>query len=248
MTFNAPRRHIVLEGSYNTRDIGGYPIEEGGTTRWKTFIRSDGMHRLTDDDQVRLMDYGVRTVIDLRTTVETETTPNVFADSAHPSYHHCNLIGDAQYEREAIAVPAVRIARTYTRWLDERQAQVADALKKLASPGSQTAIYHCASGKDRAGLITALLLSLAGVSRDVVVADYALTAEFLYMRLVSGGAPSWEEEVGSPAEFEALYCPRDGMARTFAHLDRVYGSVEEYAQSIGLTPGQIGNIRSALAG
>ena len=75
MTLIAPQRYLGLEGSYNTRDIGGYPIEGGGRTRWKRFLRSDGMHRLTPGDRSRLAAYGVRAVIDLRTPRETEEDP-----------------------------------------------------------------------------------------------------------------------------------------------------------------------------
>ena len=76
-----PVRHLGLAGTYNTRDIGGYPTTDGGSTRWQVFLRSDNMHALTAADQDALIDYGVRTVVDLRTTRETELTPNVFAKS-----------------------------------------------------------------------------------------------------------------------------------------------------------------------
>ena len=250
MTLIAPQRHIGLEGSYNTRDIGGYPIEGGGATRWKRFLRSDGMHRLTAGDQAMLLAYGVRAVIDLRTTFETETTPNVFVDSDQVAFHHCDIMGDAPTlltaDQVAVGLPAARIEHSYTGWLDDRQAQVGEVLTKLAEPDFGPAVYHCAGGKDRTGVITALLLGLAGVPRDVILDDYTLTSEFLYRRALLGGARPEEKPVASPREYEDEYCPRDGMVRTLAHLDNKYGGIEAYVRAIGLTGGQIDALRGEL--
>ena len=250
MTTIAPQRYLGLEGSYNTRDIGGYPIQGGGWTQWKRFLRSDGMHRLTDDDQARLVAYGVRAAIDLRMPLETVETPNVFAESSDVSYHHCDIIGDSPAlitpEEVATVIPAARIAKSYTTWLDYRQAQFAEVLGKLADPGFGPAVYHCAGGKDRTGIISALLLGLAGVSRDVILDDYTLTSIFHYRRSLMGGASAFEKPVLSASEYEDRYCPRDGMARTLAHLDENYGGIEAYVRAIGLTEGQIESLRGML--
>ncbi len=250
MTLIAPKRYLGLEGSYNTRDIGGYPIEGGGSTRWQRFLRSDGMHQLTAGDQTMLLAYGVRAVIDLRTPYETKATPNVFADSSQVAYHHCDIIGDVPMlltpDQVAVGLPAARIEHSYKVWLDGRQAQFAEVLGKLAEPGFGPAVYHCAGGKDRTGIISALLLGLAGVPRDVILDDYTLTSEFHYRRALLGGARPEEKPVASPREYEDEYCPRDGMARTLAHLDGRYGGIESYVRAIGLTGGQIDALRGEL--
>ena len=250
MTVITPQRYLGLEGSFNTRDIGGYPIEGGGWTRWKRFLRSDGMHRLTDGDQARLKAYGVRAVIDLRTPYETVETPNVFAESSEVTYHHCDIIGDAPElitpEEVSAGLPTARIAHSYTTWLDHRQAQFAEVLGELAEPGFGPAVYHCAGGKDRTGVISALLLGLAGVSRDVILNDYTLTSIFHFRRSIMGSANAVEKPVLSAREYEDEYCPRDGMARTLAHLDGKYGGIEAYVRAIGLTGGQIDSLRGML--
>ena len=92
-----PRRHLAIEGAYNIRDLGGYPTLDGRRTRWKTFIRASSLHRLPPDSQAALVDYGIRTVIDLRSTHEVDEAPSVFADQAqesHRGYYHQNLTGD----------------------------------------------------------------------------------------------------------------------------------------------------------
>ncbi len=250
MTTIESDRHILLEGNYNARDIGGYPIEGGGSTRWGVFLRSDRMDQLTAADRSKLLDYGVRSVIDLRTVYETRETPNVFAGSDQVAYVHCDLMGDTPTpltaDEIAIGLPATRIERAYTGWLDYRKAQFAEVLGRLAEPGFGPSLYHCAGGKDRTGVISAILLSIAGVPRDVVLDDYTLTSVFLYRRALLGAARPEEKPVSSPREYADEYCPRDGMVRTLAHLDREYGGIEPYVRSIGLTQGQVETLRAML--
>ena len=246
-----PGRHVALEGSYNMRDIGGYPTRHGRPTRWQTFFRSDSMHRLTAADRDAIMEQGVRTVIDLRTTAETEVQPNVFAASAEVAYVHANLIGD-DYDPDIAMVetglPADRTSRLYASWLDRRQPQILQVLATLAETGGRPAVYHCAAGKDRTGVITALLLEIAGVPRPTIAQDYALTARFLIRRLLDeqgpedlGGATTWQQ-------YEALFCPPEGMVQVLDHLDDSYGGVEEYARAIGLNDRQVDGLRGALIG
>jgi protein-tyrosine phosphatase len=247
----APSRHLPMEGAYNIRDIGGYPIESGGNTRWKTFLRADNMSRLTGEDQAALVRYGVRTVVDLRTSVELVDTPNVFGGSSEVSYVHHNIVGDerlAENEIVVTGVPADRIRTSYTRWLDTRQAIFHQILALLADPAARPAIYHCAGGKDRTGVISALLLDIAGVSRETIAEDYALTARYLLQRNLDGHGAAEQDGITTPQQYEAEYCPPEGMMKTLQHLDDGYGGVEEYMQAIGLSDEQIESLRGALAG
>ena len=91
-----PRRHIELKGAQNVRDLGGYTTKDGRLTQWGRFLRSDGMHLLTEADQEKLLDYGVGTVIDLRMKLEVEATPNVFSRSARVDFHHLNLMANLE--------------------------------------------------------------------------------------------------------------------------------------------------------
>ena len=91
---DTPQRHLKLAGTYNFRDIGGYPARNGGTTRWRTLLRSDSPHRLSEADRAALVEYGLRTAIDLRQAEELAEAPNVFAASAHVTYRHLPLLND----------------------------------------------------------------------------------------------------------------------------------------------------------
>ena len=93
-----PRRHLDLDGAHNIRDLGGYLTADGRRTRWGTFLRADGLHQLPPASQGTLIDYGVRTVVDLRLTRELNRQPDVFADRPEVKYHHENVLGDEYQE------------------------------------------------------------------------------------------------------------------------------------------------------
>ena len=89
-----PRRHIPLGSIQNLRDLGGYSTTDGGTTRWKTFLRSAGMSALTNADRQQMLDYEIGSVVDLRSLQDIKNTPNPFADLDAVAYHHLDLWGD----------------------------------------------------------------------------------------------------------------------------------------------------------
>ena len=99
-----PKRHLDLEGAYNIRDIGGYKTSDGRSTRWQTLLRADSLHRLAPASVTALMEYGVRTVIDLRTTDELQQAPDVLSNSSDFSYIHRNILGDPK-ESETLDSP-----------------------------------------------------------------------------------------------------------------------------------------------
>ena len=148
-----PRRRLDTEGAYNIRDLGGYRTLDRGRTRWGRFLRADGLHALTAESQDALIDYGVRTVVDLRLTREVEQRPNVFAARPEVSYRRVNVLGDEYLEADfpEVGEPARRLVTIYTMVLDERQPALRRALGLLAAAGESGAMYHCTAGKDRTG-------------------------------------------------------------------------------------------------
>ena len=89
-----PRRHLDLEGAVNIRDLGGYRTSDGKTVRWKTLLRADNVGSLPPESQAALVEYGVRSVIDLRRASQLEVSPNVFARSPHVTFYHQPLVAD----------------------------------------------------------------------------------------------------------------------------------------------------------
>lgn len=243
-------RHLDIDGAYNVRDLGGYPTSDGRQTRWKTFVRAASLHALQPASQSELIDYGIRKVIDLRTTSEAEEAPNVFEGSSQVTYHHQNMLGDGPGpEANPIDTvgPGNYIAASYSSWLDQRKPQIGRTLATMAEPEGRPAIYHCAAGKDRTGIISALLLGIVGVPEDIIAEDYVLSARYLLDRYFAEQAPpestpgnfTWED-------YQRVACPPDAMIKVLEHVNGRYGGVEPYVRATGLNTRQIESIRAAL--
>jgi protein-tyrosine phosphatase len=237
-------RHLGLAGTYNLRDTGGYRTLDGRTTRWRTFLRSDSLHRVPPMAQTTLLNYGVRTVIDLRRSDELHVAPNVFASSSEIVYHHLSLLADTLPERK---VTPRSLPDVYRMILEQRQEQLRQALATLAAPGGFPAIVHCTAGKDRTGLIVALLLGLVGVPAVTIVEDYALSSQYLVgtyleearQRAANNGiAWEWFQH--------QVICPPEFMQTTLQYLDERHGGIVAYVQSIGLSQEQCERLRHAL--
>ena len=175
-----PRRRIEIDGAHNVRDIGGYETTDGRTTRWQTFLRADNVSTLPQHSQDTLTSsIGVRTVIDLRRQVEIDGQPdNVLGRSPHVNYHNVDIVGDMVFDQVESEEPRHKIHASYRNMLDRRGRKFGEALRVMAQPGVLPAMYHCMGGQDRTGLISALLLGLAGVPKETIAADYTLTAEY----------------------------------------------------------------------
>ncbi len=195
---------LNLQGAVNARDVGGLPVDGGGRTRCGVLIRSDLLHDLTPSDVVTLVHgLGIRQVIDLRAPSERDghpTPPLVAAGVAHACL--AVLTDEMMQQRRAESATAVpeadpdaiaadRQADSYLDLLDCGSDAFVAGLAHIASPEGAPAIVHCAAGKDRTGVLVALLLDAAGVRREAIVADYAATAsrlEQIWAKLSTIGA------------------------------------------------------------
>jgi protein-tyrosine phosphatase len=237
-------RHLGLAGTYNLRDTGGYRARDGRTTRWRTFLRSDSLHRVPPMVQTALLNYGVRTVIDLRRSDELHVAPNVFASSSEVVYHHVSLLADSLPDRK---VTPRSLPDVYRMLLEQRQEQLHQTLATLAAPGAFPAIVHCTAGKDRTGLIVALLLGLVGVPAATIIEDYALSSQYLVgtyleearQRAANNGIPwEWFQH--------QVICPPEFMQTTLQYLDERHGGIDAYMRRIGLSQEQCERLRYAL--
>jgi protein-tyrosine phosphatase len=243
-TTPASTRHLNLEGTYNLRDMGGYPTLDGRAIRWRTFFRSDSLHRLPPVAQTTLIGYGVRTVLDLRRSDEVQVAPNVFAGSPAMAYHHVSLLMDTPPIRRQAPRP---LTDTYRVILDQRQEQLHQALATLAAPDGLPAVVHCTAGKDRTGLIVALVLGLAGVSAATIVEDYALSAQYLVGTYLEEARQRAEKNGVSWEWFQhQVICPPEFMHTTLQYLDERYGGIAAYVHAIGLSDTQCIRLQEAL--
>jgi protein-tyrosine phosphatase len=243
-TTTALTRHLDLEGTYNLRDTGGYPTLDGRAIRWRTFFRADSLHRLPPVAQTTLISYGVRTVIDLRRSDELQVAPNVFASSSDVAYHHVSLLLDTAPLRRQAPRPLTDIYRII---LEQRQEPLRQALATLAAPGGLPALVHCTAGKDRTGLIVALVLGLAGVSTTTIVEDYALSAQYLVGPYLEEARQRAEKNGVSWEWFQhQVICPPEFMRTTLQYLEERYGGIAAYVHAIGLSDTQCRHLQEAL--
>ena len=256
MTGNRLRasRHLDLEGAYNIRDIGGYETVDGRRTRPRTLFRSDSLHNLTPDSQSALVSEGLRTVVDLRVTKSVAEHPNVFAQSSEVDYRWVNVMGD----EPLVEVSDIRVSSLgpdrppdiYAAILDRRREWMGKVVKLLAAPGALPALYHCNSGRDRAGLVTMLLLSNAGVPTETIVEDYSSSAMYLWRRIPDREAGSRlfldpaefdaSEEYRQAYETERSIAPPHAMRASIEHLDREYGGARPIPPGRGRHRGRVG--------
>jgi protein-tyrosine phosphatase len=228
----SPERHIRLAGTRNLRDVGGYPAAGGRRTRWRTLFRTDRLDRIAPDAQARLLDLGVRQVIDLRWPHELAAEPNVFARSSRVRYRHIALLEDNP--------PEDGIAAVYMRMVDERGAQLAEVVRALLAPSGLPAMVGCAAGKDRTGVTIAVLLSAVGVSRDVVVGDYVLSTECF--ATPAEGADR-DDPIDGAIEVD---CDPAFMEATLDHVEARWGGARGLLEANGVTGEELGRLAGLL--
>jgi protein-tyrosine phosphatase len=202
---------IELEGAANVRDVGGLPLNAGGSVRPGGLIRADNLQGLTAHDVRRLVDdYKVRAVADLRTGTEvTSEGPGPLTDESAVRIVHASLYPEGTVARVADtdAGPVVlpwqdrprderkSAARVYLGYLASRPDSVLGTLRLIAHTDGAT-IVHCAAGKDRTGVVVALALDAVGVTRSAIVADYASTAERMTPLLARlAASPTYAREI-----------------------------------------------------
>ena len=172
----AARRHIAFERLYNFRDLGGYPTADGRQVRWGLLYRSDSLGKLAGNDLDQFAAIGIRTVIDLRHSWEIDKRGRV-PEAAELEYHNYS-IEHRPYDQSKLSDvvdPVTFLADRYAEVASDGRAEIGQTLRVIAAAGSAPLVVHCASGKDRTGIIAALVLSLLGVAEDDIVADFALT-------------------------------------------------------------------------
>ncbi len=262
-----PRRRLDLDGAINVRDLGGYATTDGKPTRWKTLLRADNVGGLPAESQAALADYGVRTVIDLRRDSQIENLGNVFDSYPRVTFYHQQMVSDATREEmaasselakdwlrrmEELEGPAAKAAN-YCMRLDTRQDAIRETLSTLAAPGTLPALFHCQAGKDRAGIMAALLLGIAGVPDETITEDYELSSYYRWRASLAEREISEPYEGAPPEAFDAegyeTYrqgSPAESMATVLEYLDERYGGIEGYVRDAGLTEDEITALRTAV--
>jgi len=244
-------RNLDWDGCLNVRDLGGHRTADGEETRYGAIVRADSIRQLTDEGWTAAVDYGVRTVVDLRMDAELEADPpaDLPVDVLHFPFFFEDAEAFAEVEAASAAAPdaATATRNVYLVFLERFRRNVAAAFAAVARAPEGTVVVHCMGGKDRTGLLVALLLHAAGVDDAQIAADYALSEERLRPR-----HESWLAEAGTEAERERIRriaaTPAEAMLDVLAELARRYGSVEEYLRAGGVGDEELALVRRRLRG
>ena len=242
-------RRLDWPDCWNTRDLGGLPLP-GGLTRSRALVRSDSIGHLTAAGLEAMVAYGVSTVIDLRTDAELAGAaadprfppppPDVRLRAAGVTYLHVPLVQDVT---RRIADATTGVGR-YVEIVDTRHEAFGVLFNTIAEVDG-TLLFHCFAGKDRTGIVAAMVLELAGVPREHIAADYGETDTCLaaqYEVWLAEAAPDVRADIARD-----LRCPPERILGVLDHLDAQWGGVASYLAAAGVPAAGLDALASRLA-
>ncbi len=238
-------RHYPFEGCFNFRDIGGYHNQDGQKVKKGLYFRAGRQDRMTDKDLAQLSELNISTQIDLRKQEEVLDQGRGPLEAMGANYINIAVIPEGGSDKLNKLVGDTGISgKRYLGYLEFGPTSWLRLFGILAEQENLPVLLHCTAGKDRTGVSTAFLLSVLGVSREVIEADYLLTnldterqADFI------------ESTVGYPEGYDRekmttiAGVPQDAMKDFLDGVESKWGSVVEYLQKIGITQDQMNKIR-----
>jgi protein-tyrosine phosphatase len=239
------QRRIVLDGCLNFRDLGGYPTAQGRKVRWGQLFRSDSLHLLTTAD-VRLLreQIGLGCVVDLRSTAELRKEGRGPLEAQPIRFHHLPLFDGGQRDRGDTRAFA-NLGEMYFLMVQHAAAAVANVITTLASSDCP-AVFHCAAGKDRTGVVSAVLLGLLNVPDEVIVTDYAATSERIEAIVDRLMSLEGYRTMLSELPPDTMHAEPETMITLLARLREEHGSIEQYARSAGVSGEIIDRLRGRM--
>jgi protein-tyrosine phosphatase len=241
----ASTRHIRLEGAVNFRDLGGYRAADGRTVRWRALFRADDLSNLTRPDRAIVRTLGIATVIDLRSRAEVDRE-RFPVDEIPVSFHHLPLVAALPSFDEFRRGPDF-FGEHYLDIAHQAGDQIARALAIVADRAAQPVIVHCAAGKDRTGVLVAVILSLLGIDDGVIAEDYALSAAAMdqLARRIVERMPEQREAIIAVADVMFMAAPA-AITSLLTGLRLEYGSIEAYASAYGVGTDVVDRLRASL--
>lgn len=229
------RRH-VFKNILNCRDIGGYPTENG-STKFGRFIRC-GIVKTPEDWEIEMLsELNVKTVIDLRGTYESELTPLHLDRIPDSDVYNLPLYEFNVATKEGMDLPLDKI---YDMIINTQQEHILKVLRTIAGAKDGVIMYNCFFGKDRTGILTMLLLSIAGVAEDDIIADYQQTYTYVKSYIKANADILWDKNS------EKHFSLPETIENVIDMINQKYGSVLSYIKSLGLTDEEIQSIKNKL--
>lgn len=252
------QRRLDLDGPSNFRDLGGLPVTGGRSTRFGLVYRADRLCTLTDADLRRLEEADIRHVFDLRSQTEADDFPDRLPAGA--SYTRLSMTSDQTFQARTIYERIVDgeiksygeadMVTGYLRMLQNFGPSLAHIVRQVGQ--GEPTVIHCTAGKDRTGVASMLLLDLAGVAAEHIVADYALSSErrpSLQKDQTEARSliPMLEDYGLDPAEFAPLWEARPAvMSATLEGLHDRWGGAAAYLAAAGMEDSELAAVRASL--
>jgi len=238
-------RRVTVEGCLNFRDLGGYPTRDGGALRWRQLFRADGLHALSARGVATLRDeIGLGDIIDLRSSAELSLDGRGLLEREPVRFHHLPLFDASRGQRNP-AADIASLADLYFGMIDFAREPIAKVITVLART-KDPAVFHCAAGKDRTGVISALLLSLLGVRDELIVADYAATREALDAIVDRLMASQGYQGMFDELPPDTLHANPETMEAFLARVRAEFGGMTDYARDIGVDPADVERLRTRM--
>ncbi len=241
-------RHLPFEGCFNFRDVGGYPAADGRRVRWGRYFRAGRQDRMTERDLERVKAMGIATQIDLRKPEEAREQGRGPLEAMGAAYYNVPVIPDGGTDQLARLVGDTGISgRRYLGYLEFGPDAWLRMFEIFAQAHQHPILIHCTAGKDRTGVSTAFLLSVLGVDRALIEADYILTNRDVARQVDfldrSGVLP---EGMTRESMMHAAGVPEDAMQDFLDGLEARWGGPLEYLRSIGLDDKTMNAVRAAF--
>lgn len=239
-------RLLKLDNVFNARDLGGIKISDKSFTRYKVCIRSDSTDELSDSDIIYLKNYGLKTVIDLRSKSEVENFPDKLANVTGVSWYNIDIKSNyLEHNNEH----NVLIGDDYVKFIKYTgdgnfQKQVLDL---IANSQDGTILFHCTGGKDRTGIIAMFLLELAGVNDEDVINNYVVSFDLIkekpsFRKIIKNSI----EKHGKEIVAKIHYSSREKIESSIKFIRENYGSFEKYFLKCGVNEETINKIKNKL--
>lgn len=234
-----------MDGAFNVRDLGGYPTANGGRTQHRRFLRADGLGRLSAWDAKMLYSYGVRAVLDLRDESEAQQFPNVSLGK-DVVYANIPLLGlnaaDVEQMEKMFSEGDFNLQYVYECILENYEG-IRSCFKFIADAPQGCVLFHCAVGKDRTGILAMLLLSLAGVDKWDIMADYAQSWPNL-MRDEAFREDWFDASRGDLRQ--GMSSDPQAISYVFDAMEEEHGGVEGYLLECGVPDEEVALVRHRL--
>jgi len=243
-------RHLRFDSVTNFRDIGGYRTRQGYTIAWRRVFRSGEFARITRSDLKRLMEeISPASVVDLRSQFEVERQGIGLISEAGIKYHNiCFMTDDDPGANASRYAHCTNMGEFYLEMARQKDygKRIIEALEVIADPKNHPIVFHCAVGKDRTGMLAAVLLSLLGVAEKDIIEDYALSEPYMDELLAKLRNNPGENGGVLPIPDYFWKASPESMALFLSTLCKEYGSMNDYLTAHGAASSLPKRLQKAL--